>query len=229
MNLKQYKDKYVVYLMTFPNGKRYCGYSSNIERRWRNENEYKTQKLVYRAIQKYGWNNIKKEIIYVFDNSQDALKQEAICIEQMDLLNTNNGYNMIPGGGNPPHGLQYVSEEGYKKMQENGKRLANEIWEDKEKRAFVIKRMKEETHKKRMLMSKEELKEKYGKANIGRTSPNAKPVLQIDLKTNQVINEYPSARQAALSLNLDASSGSNIQRTARGIGKSAYGYGWRWK
>ena len=89
--------------------------------------------------------------------------------------------------------------------------------------------MKEETHKKRMLLSKEELKEKYGKHNISKIPANAKSILQIDLKTNKVLNEYPSARQAALALGLDAAAGSNIQRTARGIGKSAYGYAWRWK
>ena len=53
MELSQYNNKFVVYLMTFPNGKKYCGYSSNIKRRWRNANEYKGQR-VYKAIEKYG-------------------------------------------------------------------------------------------------------------------------------------------------------------------------------
>lgn len=44
MELSQYNNKFVVYLMTFPNGKKYCGYSSNIKRRWRNANEYKRTK-----------------------------------------------------------------------------------------------------------------------------------------------------------------------------------------
>ena len=36
-------------------------------------------------------------------------------------------------------------------------------------------------------------------------------------------------QHAALALQLDKTAGSNIQRTAREIGKTAYGYGWRWK
>jgi group I intron endonuclease len=228
-DLDQYEGKYVVYKMIFPNGKLYVGYSSNLKRRWRNANEYKTQALVYRAIKKYGWDNIVKEVIYVYDNKEDALKKEQEVIEELHLLEPNNGYNMVPGGGDPPHGLQYVSEEGYKKMQENGKRLAKEVWDDPEKAKYVVQRMREETHKKRMMMSPEERKEKYGKHHIGVTPTNAKPILQLDLQTQEIINEYPSARQAALALGLEPQSGANIQRTARGIGKSAYGYGWRWK
>lgn len=229
MDLEQYNGKYVVYLITFPNNKKYCGYSSNIKRRWRNENEYNKQLVVYRAIKKYGWNNLKKEILYVFDNAADALKQEAICIQEMDLLNKEKGYNVVPGGGDPPHGLQYVSEEGYKKMQENGKRLAQEVWGNPENAEYAKQRMKEEIHKKRMLLSKEELKEKYGKHNIGKMPPNAKTILQIDLETNEIINEYPSSRQAALALGLNKGASSNIRRTANGQGKTAYGYKWRWK
>ena len=74
-----------------------------------------------------------------------------------------------------------------------------------------------------------ERKQIWGKHNLGRRPPNAKTVLQIDLQTHEILNEYSSARQAALALGLDPTAGSNIQRTARGIGKSAYGYGWRWK
>jgi len=227
--LSQYDNKYVVYLITFPNNKKYCGYSINLKRRWRNENEYKTQPAIYRAIQKYGWDNLKKEVLYVFDNSKDALEQEAKCIKEMDLINKEKGYNLVPGGNEPPHGLQYVSEEGYKKMQENGKRLAQEVWGNPEKAAYAIQRMNEETHKKRMLLSKDELKEKYGKHNLGKTPHNAKPILQIDLKTNKILNEYSSAGQAALALGLDTKAASNIRRTANGTGKSAYGYNWRWK
>ena len=178
--LSNYEGKHVVYLITFPNNKKYCGYSSNLKRRWRSENEYCTQPAIYRAIQKYGWNNLKKEVLYVFDNAEDALKQEAICIEKMDLLNPDKGYNLVPGGNVPPRGAQYLTEEGRQKLQEHGRRLAQEVWGNPEKATYTKQRMKEETHKKRMLLSKEELKEKYGKHNIGRIPPNAKPILQIN-------------------------------------------------
>lgn len=114
-------------------------------------------------------------------------------------------------------------------MQENGKRLAKEVWGDPEKAAYAIQRMREETHKKRMQLSKEELKEKYGKHNIGNLPPNSKTILQIDLETGDIINEYSSSRRAAIALNLDSAAGANIRRVANGKGKKAYGYTWRWK
>ena len=228
-DLDEYKDKYVVYLITFPNNKKYCGYSGNLKRRWRSPEEYSSQPAVYRAINKYGWENLKKEVLYIFNNAKEALEKEAQVIEEMDLLNKDKGYNLVPGGGGPPHGLQFVTEEGYKKMQENGKRLAKEVWDNPEKAAYTIQRMREETHKKRMQLSKKELKEKYGKHNIGNLPPNSKTILQIDLETGDIINEYPSSRRAAISLNLDSAASANIRRVANGKGKKAYGYSWRWK
>lgn len=227
--LQKYKDKYVVYLLIFPNDKIYCGYSSNIRKRWRNEKGYRSQQLVFRAIEKYGWNNIKKYILKSFSNKEEALLTEYNTIKDNNLKNPNIGYNLVDGGGSLPHGISYISEQGYNNMVINGKRLAHEVWDNPEKAAYCIQRMREETHKKRMMLTPEELKEKYGKYNIGRTPSNAKKVLQIDLVTGEIINEYSSARQAAIALGLDKTAGSNIQRTARGIGKSAYGYGWRWK
>ena len=53
--------------------------------------------------------------------------------------------------------------------------------------------MKEEFHKSRMQKTSAERKEIWGKQNIGRIPPNAKPVLQIDLQTGEILNEYQSA------------------------------------
>ena len=45
-DLSQYNGKFVVYLMTFPNGKKYCGYSSNIKRRWRDDRNIKLKMYI---------------------------------------------------------------------------------------------------------------------------------------------------------------------------------------
>ncbi len=227
LDLSQYDHKYVVYMLTFPNGKKYCGYSSNIKRRWRSKKEYNQQKLVYRAIQKYGWDNIKKEIIYCFNNSEDALLKEKEIIEKLNLLNPNNGYNAVPGGGTPPHGKQYLSPEGLKKLQENGKKLANLVWNDPEKRAYVIQRMKEADKAAAAKMTSEERKIRYGH-NIGKTPPNAKPIYQLDITTNKILNKYSSACEAARVLNLKQECSANIRAVANGKKHSAYGYKWRW-
>ena len=56
---------YTVYKHTCPNGKVYIGITKQKpERRWGiNGRGYKENEYFYRAIQKYGWQNIKHEII----------------------------------------------------------------------------------------------------------------------------------------------------------------------
>ena len=227
--LQQFENKFVVYMLTSPSNKKYCGYSSNIIRRWKDSYEYRNNTAIYNAIQKYGWENIQKEILFVFDNAKDALLKEKEIIEEYDLLNKEKGYNLVPGGGDPPHGKQFITPEGLKKMEENGHRLAKEVWGNPEKAAYAIQRMKEETHKARMKMTEEQRKESFGKHNLGQTPPNAKSIYQLDKNTLEIIAEYPSSNHASLEITGSKEGSSNIRAVARGKKNSAYGYKWRWK
>lgn len=59
-------DNYVVYKHTFPNGKVYIGITKQkrVLYRWSsNGAKYKTQPVMINVIMKYGWINIKHEII----------------------------------------------------------------------------------------------------------------------------------------------------------------------
>lgn len=225
IDLDKYNNKFVVYLLTSPSGKQYCGYSSDIKQRWKTASAYSGCTKIWNAIQKYGWENIKKEILYVFDNEQEALQKEIETIQEKDLIN--KGYNILTGGNIPPHGKQYLTPEGLKRLQLNGKRLANEIWSNPEKAAYAKQRMSEVAKKRADSMTEEERKQVYGAHNIGRTPSNAKPIYQIDKDTNKIIAEFKSAGEAAISLGINNSA--NIRRTANGTGKTAYGYKWRWK
>ena len=228
--LLQYKNKYVVYQITFPNDKKYIGFSSNIIRRWKGPSEYSSQLLISRAIAKYGWENLIKEVIFVSDDKQTALSKEAELIEKYNLLNSDYGYNMVPGGGDPPHNTyNNLSDERKQEWKEKHRQMAIRQWQNPEQAELLKRRMKEECHKSRMQKTPTERKEIWGKHNIGRIPPNAKPVLQIDLQTGEILNEYQSASQAARMIGKDNCASANIRRTANGIGKSAYGYAWRWK
>lgn len=227
--LDQFQNKYVVYIHTSPNGKKYCGFSGNIKRRWQSIGEYKTNILLYRAFKKYGWQNFKHEIIFVSDFKEEALQYEKETIEKLELLNPEKGYNLVEGGGDPPHGKDYITSEGLEKMKANGKRLAEEIWNNPEKAAYVKQRMKEEIHKARMAMTQEQRNKSYGSHHLGQIPPNAKPIYQLDKNTLEIIAEYSSAGQAALAVTGERTGGSNIQAVARGERNSAYGYKWKWK
>ena len=88
--------QYCVYCHEFPNGKKYIGISSDHEKRFRNGKGYKTQKKVYRAIQKYGWDNIEHKVLVSELSKEQAEQIEQSLIEIGDTIN--NGYNIALGG-----------------------------------------------------------------------------------------------------------------------------------
>lgn len=224
--LDNYKNKFVVYQLLFPNNKKYIGYSSDIKKRWSSSENYKSQQLVYRAINKYGWENIDKSILYTFDNSKDALLKEKELIEQHNLLNTNFGYNLVPGGGDPPHGeYQHLSDETKNKLKQIRSENTKKAWQNPEKAERIKKGMKEKFHQSRMEKTLEERKEIWGKHNLGRVPPNAKLIYQLNIKTGEILSTFVSAGAAARAVN---GCSSNIQAVANGKRKTAYGFKWRW-
>lgn len=116
------KENYIVYKHTFPNGKIYIGITGQEpERRWCNGNAYGKKTLVYKAIKKYKWENIKHEIL--FDNLN---KISALMIEE-DLIYyykniKNNSYNIMDKGGKGTEDSKR-SEESRHKMSKSHKGL----------------------------------------------------------------------------------------------------------
>lgn len=60
-----YKEErpYYIYIHTCPNRMVYVGKTKNPIRRWNNGKGYKHNKMFYEAIQLFGWENIKHEIV----------------------------------------------------------------------------------------------------------------------------------------------------------------------
>ena len=71
-----------VYRLTLPNNKVYIGISNNPEVRWSGGNGYKNNKEFYADIQKYGWENVKKEILFSHLNRVTAEEMETSLIQQ---------------------------------------------------------------------------------------------------------------------------------------------------
>ena len=90
---------YVVYKHTTPNGKVYIGITGQKpEKRWRNGSHYKENEHFYRAILKYGWENIKHEIVCTGLNKWQACRVEQSLIKYFDSTNQDKGYNHSIGG-----------------------------------------------------------------------------------------------------------------------------------
>lgn len=92
------EKEYCVYKHTTPNGKVYIGQTcKKPTERWANGNGYKHQ-MFYNAIQKYGWDNIKHEILFDRLSKKEAYAKEIELISYYDATNPENGYNLAFGG-----------------------------------------------------------------------------------------------------------------------------------
>lgn len=116
------EKRWKVYVHIFPNNKKYYGITNkkNPNERWESGHGYSFnhQPVMYNAIQKYGWGNIKH--IILFENlSEEEAKQKEIELIRDNKTNCKKygdeyGYNMTDGGdGTLGH---VVSEESKRKM-----------------------------------------------------------------------------------------------------------------
>jgi group I intron endonuclease len=112
-----------IYMLTSPNGKIYIGQTTRpIHKRL---GEHKKGKIgcraIYSAIQKYGWENFKKDWYECPD--EDLNFDEDLLVSEMRTLSP-KGYNLKDGGGN--HGKH--SDESRLKMSkaQKGKKLSKE-------------------------------------------------------------------------------------------------------
>lgn len=95
----QNSGKYTVYMHTLPNGKCYIGLTKqNPVLRWDYGHGYKHNEYFYRAIQKYGWNNIKHEILFTDLTKDEAEEKEIALIAQFKSNKRGYGYNIDAGG-----------------------------------------------------------------------------------------------------------------------------------
>lgn len=90
--------KYCVYEHVFPNGKRYIGITGDIEKRWRDGEGYSKQAKIYRAIMKFGWENIEHNVIMDNLTIKQAQELEMYLIKTLGTIK--NGYNVSIGGEN---------------------------------------------------------------------------------------------------------------------------------
>ena len=90
---------WTVYMHKFPNNKVYIGITGkSISERFRGDGKgYKSQP-VYRAITKYGWDNIQHLIIADNLSKVEAEKMEIHLIKTYNSTNPKRGYNICSGG-----------------------------------------------------------------------------------------------------------------------------------
>lgn len=112
---------YTVYMHKFPNGKVYIGITSlSTNARWQYGNGYRNQKLMYKAIKKYGWKNIEHIVLYKDVPAEEAYEKEKQFIHEYNSCNPKYGYNISTGGECGAKGVK-ISEEHKKIISERQK------------------------------------------------------------------------------------------------------------
>lgn len=179
MDLIQERN-YCVYIHTSPSNKFYIGITGQNppEKRWQNGRGYKSS-YFYNAIQKYGWDNIKHEILYAGLTKEEAEQNEIELIAKYKSDNREYGYNIDHGGScigkmsketkdkisKANMGNQYSL--GHRHTEESKRKIS-----EASKNAYHPKGIKMPEHVKEILAEShktEEFRRKLSEANTGKT------------------------------------------------------------
>lgn len=115
---------YKVYRHTSPSGNVYIGITmrNDVRRRWERGNGYKTNVAFWNAIQKYGWDNIKHEILF------EGLTKERACNLEITLIrhykNLGISYNISTGGDCGFNGIVQTPRTGWHHSPETCKKIS---------------------------------------------------------------------------------------------------------
>jgi group I intron endonuclease len=231
---------YTVYVHTFPNGKRYVGITcQDVKRRWRDGKGYEGQ-VVYGAILKYGWNNVKHEILFDGLTKEQAEEEEKALIKRYDTTSHANGYNVELGG----NATGKVSDESKRKNSESHKGLMagekhwhyGQHWSDEVKKkiseASKGKKISDETRLKQSAIFSGKGNPMYGtkmsaehkkKLQAACVKATSKPVVCVE--TGKV---YKSAAQAQRETGICSSTIRYVANRDKRY-KTAGGYHWEYK
>lgn len=130
-------SNYVVYMHTVPNGKVYIGITKHNppERRWgKGGRRYKNNVSFWKDIQKYGWSNIKHDILYSDIPVDLARQKERMLISSYDSMNPLYGYNHTSGGD---VSTQEFSAEVIESIRQHSKSM----WQNPQMRNHIISKM----------------------------------------------------------------------------------------
>lgn len=233
------KFEWTLYKHTSPSGKVYIGITKqDVNSRWSYGSGYRPCTLFYRAIKKYGWYNIKHEILFQRLSFGEAVRLEKDLIRHYKALGLS--YN-ITDGGEGCLGRVVGCETRNKQRDSMLGRICSP--ETKLKLSLANKGKPNPRKGKPGKKLSKEARDNIGRGHLGlkykRTEEwgrkvriagklKSKPVLQIDANTLEVIAEYPSTIEAAKVVNASRGNISNCC-LGRNHVKTVKGFIWRFK
>lgn len=216
---------YTVYRHITPNGKTYVGITGKKpEKRWNNGNGYKNNKHFYRAIVKYGWENITHEIVESGLTKEQACDLEIKLIAKYDSTNPDKGYNHSTGGECSSLGMHQSAETRRKIGEANkganspnyGKHLSADT---RRKISESLKGANSPWYGKHL---NAETRQKLSESNQGIIPPYIKPSKVMCIETGEVFQQVKDAREKY------GIASSNISKVCRHKRDTAGGYHWKY-
>lgn len=236
------------------NHKIYIGQSIDIEERWKqhrwkafNCNEVGYHSAIHCAMRKYGLDNFIYEVLEEC-GVEELDEKEKYWISQLNSI-VPNGYNIMEGGQKIRREApipvfctkcgKEISNQSQSGMCQSCVQLKCDITQEELYESLVQSKGNFALVGRKFGISDNAVRkrcQKFGlpfhssdyKADepIIQKSPYETPVRQIDPKTNEVIQVFRSANEAARSLGKNK--GSHITEVCRGKGKTAHGYKWEY-
>ena len=163
-----------VYMHTSPSNKVYIGITSREPKlRWGNGCNYSSNEHFNRAIQKYGWDNFKHEILFSNLSLKEAKEKEIELIAFYDSTNPEKGYNITIGGesGNGYHHTKLSKQKISESMKGRTSPMKGRK-QSEESKAKISEANKNISRRKGFTLS-DETKKKIGEANKGIPKPKS--------------------------------------------------------
>lgn len=209
---------YTVYKHTSPSGKVYIGITRQTpERRWDNGKGYKHSPHFRAAIEKYGWDAFKHEILATGLTKEEAERAEVELIAKHQSTDRRFGYNADKGGSTGPKHTETTRAR-------IGEANRRRIWTPEARAKLRAQKLAHPTPP--------EAAKKISEANKGRkhrpesiekirAAQPKRPVIDLDKGV-----EYPSIMAAARDRDIDPS---HLAAVCRGRRKTAGGCRWSYK
>lgn len=220
-------DNYTLYKHTTPSGKVYIGITTkSVEERWLNGRGYRRNEHFWNAIQKYGWNEIKHEILAIGLSKEEATEAEKMYIALYRSHDIKHGYNLTLGGET---GIVHTAES-RRKLSESrkGQRYNIGVPFTEERKRHLSEHHADFSGDKNPNWGKKWTPEQLAVRQAhrvyakGADNPRAKQILQLDMNGN-LVKRWGSIADAAAEY-----CRSSIKDCLRGKYKQHRGYQWRY-
>ena len=234
------------------NGKIYVGQSIDIEERWKqhrwkafNCNEVGYHSAIHAAMRKYGLDNFAYEVLEQCA-AEELDEKERYWINLLNCV-VPNGYNILSGGQKYQKSTKTclvckkcgkeITKESVSGMCHSCVQLKCDISKEELQNALIqnngnfalvgrIYGLSDNAIRKRCQHFGLPFHSTDYKTPKVLKEPYETPVRQIDINTNEVIQVFCSANEAARSLG--KTKGNHITEVCKGKGKTAYGYRWEY-